>query len=155
AADAGHVFHLYVIRSGDRDGLQRGLRERGIDTLIHYPIPVHRQTAYRELAEQGPFLPQTERAAGEVLSLPLYPELPLETVARLGRRPAVRRGDVRSGHLVRGPLPPGGRGRRRRAARVPAGPATGWMAACAPAGARLAARTARRGGSHRPAVHQG
>ncbi|HEY3080048.1 MAG TPA: DegT/DnrJ/EryC1/StrS family aminotransferase [Chloroflexota bacterium] len=85
AAYAGHVFHLYVIRSGDRDGLQRGLRERGIDTLIHYPIPVHRQHAYRELAEQGPFLPQTERAAGEVLSLPLYPELPLETVERVAR----------------------------------------------------------------------
>jgi dTDP-4-amino-4,6-dideoxygalactose transaminase len=82
---AEHVYHLYVVRARDRDGLQRGLQARGIGTLVHYPIPVHRQAAYRELAEQGRFLPQTERAAGEVLSLPLYPELPLAAVERVAR----------------------------------------------------------------------
>jgi dTDP-4-amino-4,6-dideoxygalactose transaminase len=85
ASYAEHVFHLYVIRSPDRDALQRGLHERGIGTLVHYPIPVHRQNAYRELADQGRFLPQTERAAGEILSLPLYPELPLGAVERVAR----------------------------------------------------------------------
>jgi dTDP-4-amino-4,6-dideoxygalactose transaminase len=75
-----HVYHLYVIRARDRDGLQRALAERGIGTLIHYPIPVHRQNAYPELVDQARFLPESERAAGEILSLPLYPELPLEHV---------------------------------------------------------------------------
>ena len=74
-----------MIRSPDRDALQRGLHERGIGTLVHYPSPVHRQNAYRELADQGRFLPHTERAAGEILSLPLYPELPLGAVERVAR----------------------------------------------------------------------
>jgi dTDP-3-amino-3,4,6-trideoxy-alpha-D-glucose transaminase len=82
---AEHVHHLYVVRSDRRDALQAGLQARGIGTLVHYPIPVHRQAAYRELAGQAAYLPVTERVAGEILSLPLYPELPLadvETVAR-------------------------------------------------------------------------
>lgn len=80
-----HVYHLYVIRSRDRDGLQSALAERDIGTLIHYPIPVHRQNAYRELAEQAPYLAESERAAAEILSLPLYPELPLEHVEEVAR----------------------------------------------------------------------
>jgi dTDP-4-amino-4,6-dideoxygalactose transaminase len=86
AADYGeHVYHLYVIRTGDRDALRDRLAERGIGTQIHYPIPVHKQEAYAELADQATYLPETERAAAEIVSLPLYPELPLadvETVAR-------------------------------------------------------------------------
>ncbi|MDX2037451.1 MAG: DegT/DnrJ/EryC1/StrS family aminotransferase [Isosphaeraceae bacterium] len=70
--DATHSYHLYVVRSTDREGLRRRLADRGIDTAVHYPLPVHHQQAYHDLA--GDF-PEAERAAREVLSLPLYPEL--------------------------------------------------------------------------------
>jgi dTDP-4-amino-4,6-dideoxygalactose transaminase len=81
---ADPVFHLYVVRHPRRDGLMSALREDGIGTLIHYPIPVHLQEAYRDLGYAQGALPVTERAAREILSLPLYvgltPEA-LETVA--------------------------------------------------------------------------
>ena len=66
-----HVYHLYVITSGRRDALQQHLRERGIGALVHYPVPVHKQPAYAT----NDSLPNTERAAATVLSLPMYPEL--------------------------------------------------------------------------------
>jgi dTDP-4-amino-4,6-dideoxygalactose transaminase len=85
-ADYGeHVFHLYVVRSPARDALRERLQARGIGTQIHYPIPVHRQAAYRETLDQAAHLAVTERAAGEILSLPLYPELPLEDVETVAR----------------------------------------------------------------------
>lgn len=80
---ARHVYHLYVIRSTERDALQAHLAQAGVRTLIHYPVPVHLQPAY-----EGQFsapLPETERAAGEILSLPIFPEIngeQLEHVAR-------------------------------------------------------------------------
>lgn len=64
-----HVWHLFVIRSKRRDVLQDFLRENGIETLIHYPVPPHRQNAYPELASLQ--LPITEMLANEVLSLPI------------------------------------------------------------------------------------
>lgn len=70
----GHVYHLYVVRAKRRDELQKFLKEREIGVLIHYPVPVHLQPAYKELAGPGS-LPVTEKAAAEVLSLPIYPEL--------------------------------------------------------------------------------
>ena len=71
--DPGHVYHLFVIRSGNRDALQEGLRVRDIETLIHYPVPIPRQPA---LAGESPSAcPQADRACAEVLSLPLYPAL--------------------------------------------------------------------------------
>ena len=70
--------HLYPIRFAQRDALQEHLREQGIGTFIHYPIPLHEQPAYQEFA-QGP-LPYAEQACREVLSLPLYPELADEDV---------------------------------------------------------------------------
>ena len=74
--DAGHVFHLYVIRVPDRDGVQAKLRAAGIGTGIHYPQPVHLQPAYRERVALGPSgCRETAAAATQVLSLPLYPEL--------------------------------------------------------------------------------
>ncbi|MHB1162275.1 MAG: DegT/DnrJ/EryC1/StrS family aminotransferase [Chloroflexota bacterium] len=83
-ADYGrHVYHLYVIRSPRRDELQRFLADRGIGSLIHYPVPVHLQEAYRDLGVPRGALPATERCAGEVLSLPLYPELPDEQIAEV------------------------------------------------------------------------
>ena len=78
---ARHVWHLYVVRSEQRDALQEHLRARGVGTLIHYPTPVHLQPAFRGLGLREGSLPNTERLAGEILSLPLYPELPLSDVA--------------------------------------------------------------------------
>lgn len=77
---ARHVYHLYVVRVADRQGLQRSLREAGVATGLHYPIPVHRQEAYRGTATADGSLPRTERAAGEVLSLPMYPHLDPDAV---------------------------------------------------------------------------
>jgi len=70
-----HVYHLYVIQTAHRDALQRFLHGRGIQTLVHYPVPVHRQEAYAELRYSQGSLPVTERVADEVLSLPVYPQL--------------------------------------------------------------------------------
>jgi dTDP-3-amino-3,4,6-trideoxy-alpha-D-glucose transaminase len=69
-----HVYHLFVIQHAERDRLQAGLRERGIGTDIHYPLPAHLQPIYQGSAAPGS-LPTTERLAREVLSLPIYPEL--------------------------------------------------------------------------------
>lgn len=74
------VYHLYVIRVADRDGLQAHLRAKGIATVIHYPVPIHLQPAYASLGyPQGAF-PITEKFAGEMLSLPMYAELSDEAV---------------------------------------------------------------------------
>jgi len=78
---ARHAWHLYVVRSPRRDALREHLTARGVGTLIHYPVPVHLQPAYRELGLGPGALPNTERLAREILSLPLYPELPLADVA--------------------------------------------------------------------------
>ncbi|MGE0226457.1 MAG: DegT/DnrJ/EryC1/StrS family aminotransferase [Acetobacteraceae bacterium] len=75
-ADAGHVFHLYVIRSRDRDALQSRLRSAGVATGIHYPVPVHLQPAYQGRVALGPSGARaTAQASQEILSLPLFPEL--------------------------------------------------------------------------------
>jgi dTDP-4-amino-4,6-dideoxygalactose transaminase len=71
---ATHVYHLYVVRSSERENLQRRLFARGIQTQIHYPVPVHKQTAY--LGSSGQVaLPVTEKASREVPSLPMHPWL--------------------------------------------------------------------------------
>lgn len=79
------VWHLYVIETNgtDRDGLQAHLGEHGISTGIHYPIPIHLQPAYRGLGYRSGSLPVTERVAGSILSLPMYPELPLSGVEQV------------------------------------------------------------------------
>ncbi|MGA2628823.1 MAG: DegT/DnrJ/EryC1/StrS family aminotransferase [Terriglobia bacterium] len=66
-----HIYHLYVVRHAQRDPLRSYLRERGVETLIHYPEPIHRQPAFA--GPDSPALPESERAAAEVLSLPLHP----------------------------------------------------------------------------------
>jgi dTDP-4-amino-4,6-dideoxygalactose transaminase len=82
--DATHVFHQYVIRTPRRDALQRALRERGIGTNIHYPVPVHLQPAYQGRLAIGPSgLGESERAAREVLSLPMFPQLAEDQVGRV------------------------------------------------------------------------
>jgi dTDP-3-amino-3,4,6-trideoxy-alpha-D-glucose transaminase len=68
-----HVFHLFVVRTPGRDRLRERLAERGVETLVHYPRPVHLQPAYARLARAG--LETSERLCAEVVSLPLYPEL--------------------------------------------------------------------------------
>jgi dTDP-3-amino-3,4,6-trideoxy-alpha-D-glucose transaminase len=67
------VFHLFVIRTPQRDALKAHLAERGIETSVHYPVPVHVQAPY--VPPEGLSLPRTEQLAREVLSLPMYPEL--------------------------------------------------------------------------------
>ncbi|MDT4837998.1 dTDP-3-amino-3,6-dideoxy-alpha-D-galactopyranose transaminase [compost metagenome] len=71
-----HVWHLFVVRCLHRDALQQHLADSGIQTLIHYPIPPHKQQAYSNWGEQS--YPQTERSHQEVLSLPMGPILSLE-----------------------------------------------------------------------------
>jgi dTDP-4-amino-4,6-dideoxygalactose transaminase len=73
--DARHVYHLYVIRTPDRDALQKHLLDRGIGTGIHYPIPCHLQNPYRALGYKEQDFPLTEKYAGEILSLPMSEQL--------------------------------------------------------------------------------
>jgi dTDP-3-amino-3,4,6-trideoxy-alpha-D-glucose transaminase len=73
--DRRHAFHLYVVRAPERDRLQGDLAARGVATLIHYPIPIHRQPAFAELARGPVPLRGAEQLGDSVLSLPLYPEL--------------------------------------------------------------------------------
>lgn len=72
---ARHVYHLYTVRAKNRDAMQAALLSEGIQTGVHYSTPVHLQRAYAHLGYGPNSLPQSERAANEVLSLPLYPEL--------------------------------------------------------------------------------
>ena len=74
-AASKHVYHLFVIRVKDRDALKNYLKEREISTGIHYPIPIHLQSAYKFLGYRRGDLPITERIANEILSLPIFPEL--------------------------------------------------------------------------------
>lgn len=72
----GHAYHLYVIRTAERDRLASFLKSRGVMTGIHYPVPVHQQKAYAERTSLGPGgLKETECAAREILSLPMHPFL--------------------------------------------------------------------------------
>jgi dTDP-4-amino-4,6-dideoxygalactose transaminase len=80
----GDVVHLYVVRCDRRDELQAHLREAGIGAQVHYPVPAHAQTVYRDLARRHP-LPVTEALAREVLSLPMYPELAPAQLAAVSR----------------------------------------------------------------------
>jgi len=72
---ARHVYHLYTLRADNRDALQAALLNAGIQTGIHYSTPVHLQPAYTALGYGPGSFPESEKAAREVLSLPLYPEL--------------------------------------------------------------------------------
>jgi dTDP-4-amino-4,6-dideoxygalactose transaminase len=83
-AGGEHVFHQYVIRSDNRPALQAALREHGVGTNIHYPMPIHLQPAYRGRVPTAPAgLPETEKAASAVLSLPMFPQLGDADVGRV------------------------------------------------------------------------
>lgn len=79
--DSGHVYHLFVVRSADRDALQAHLRASGIDTLIHYPVPLPSQPAFAGIARGE--CPVAARAARDILSLPMHPRLTDADVARV------------------------------------------------------------------------
>ena len=77
------VYHLYVVRTQDREGLMQHLTKAGIGTGIHYPVPLHQQRAYASLGyKQGDF-PVTEKVAGEIVSLPMFPQLRAEQQKRV------------------------------------------------------------------------
>jgi len=80
APGATHVYHLYVVRAPQRDALQRYLADRGVGTLIHYPVPPHLQTAYKELGYKSGDFPLAEEIAATCLSLPLWPGMGAEAV---------------------------------------------------------------------------
>jgi dTDP-4-amino-4,6-dideoxygalactose transaminase len=84
APDALPVFHQYVVRTPKRDALRLALEQRGVNTAIHYPVPVHLQPAYQGRVALGPSgLARSEQAAREVLSLPMYPQLSDPQVERV------------------------------------------------------------------------
>jgi dTDP-4-amino-4,6-dideoxygalactose transaminase len=72
---ARHIYHLYVIRTPDRDALRQHLALGGVGTQIHYPVPLHLQKAFADLGQGAGACPVAERLAGEILTLPMYPEL--------------------------------------------------------------------------------
>ena len=78
---SAHVWHLFVIRTADRDQLQQYLADNGIQTVIHYPIPPHKQEAYKEW--NGLSYPISEQIHAEVLSMPLSPVMPPEQVDKV------------------------------------------------------------------------
>lgn len=74
-ADEGHVFNQYVIRAKNRDALQGFLREKDIQSAVYYPVPLHFQPCFKYLGFGKGDFPESERAAQEVLALPIYPEI--------------------------------------------------------------------------------
>jgi dTDP-4-amino-4,6-dideoxygalactose transaminase len=70
-----HIYHLFIIETDRRDGLQKHLSSAGIYTNIHYPIPIHLQKAYKDLGHKEGDFPHAEQAAKRTLSLPMFPEL--------------------------------------------------------------------------------
>jgi dTDP-4-amino-4,6-dideoxygalactose transaminase len=79
AAEVYSVYHQYTVRVPRRDAVAAGMRERGVATMVYYPIPLHLQAVNRHLGYREGSLPEAERAAREVLSLPISPELEEET----------------------------------------------------------------------------
>lgn len=83
--DAVHVYHQYVIRHPQRERLKAYLKENGVQTIVHYPVPVHLQPAYHDLGHSPGSLPFSELAAGQVLSLPVYAEMDEEAISCVSR----------------------------------------------------------------------
>lgn len=81
--EAHHVYHLFVIRTKERDALQEHLQHSGIETMVHYPIPPHLQQSYRDLGYGPGDFPLTEEIARTALSLPLWPGMTEEQVSRI------------------------------------------------------------------------
>jgi dTDP-4-amino-4,6-dideoxygalactose transaminase len=86
ASEATHVYHLYVIRTAQRDALQTYLKQHGIGTLIHYPIPVHLQEAYQSLGHSKGSYPLAEAIASTCLSLPVWPGMNTGEVEQVAQK---------------------------------------------------------------------
>lgn len=78
-----HIWHIYAVRTTDRDGLARHLREQGIASGIHYPTPIHLQPVYAALGHRAGAFPEAEAAAREMLSLPMFPLLREDEIAKV------------------------------------------------------------------------
>jgi dTDP-4-amino-4,6-dideoxygalactose transaminase len=78
--DRTHVYHLYVVRHAKRDALAEHLKNKGIGTAMHYPLPLHLQKAYEGLGKGVGSFPISEQASKECLSLPMFPEMTDEQV---------------------------------------------------------------------------
>jgi len=78
-----HVFHQYTVRSDQRDALQKFLADRKIGSTIYYPVPLHLQPIYSSFGHKPGDFPNAEHLAGEILSLPMYPELSAERIERV------------------------------------------------------------------------
>lgn len=76
-----HVWHLFVVRTKKRELLKKHLAANGIETMVHYPIPPHKQRAYKELGRIS--YPVTEQIHGEVLSLPISPVMTDEEIRKV------------------------------------------------------------------------
>jgi dTDP-4-amino-4,6-dideoxygalactose transaminase len=79
--DVGHVYHLFPVLSPSRSALQAHMSRCGVETLIHYPVPIPRQAALRDMEPAQ--CPVADRVCAEVLSLPMYHSLPDESVSRV------------------------------------------------------------------------
>jgi dTDP-4-amino-4,6-dideoxygalactose transaminase len=86
--EARPVYHLYVVRVQDREGLQKHLAEAKIDTGIHYPVPLHLQKAYAHLGHKAGDFPVTEKISREIVSLPMFPQLTAEQQERVVQKVA-------------------------------------------------------------------
>lgn len=82
-AYARHVYHVYAIRTQERDGLQQSLTGRGIHTAVHYPYPIHLLPSYADLGHHLGDFPQSEKLSRELLSLPMFPELSEESISQV------------------------------------------------------------------------
>jgi dTDP-4-amino-4,6-dideoxygalactose transaminase len=92
-----HVYHVMAVRLPSRSDVRQGLQERGIQTGVHYPVPIHLQPAYRDLGYGPGDFPVSEAVARDVLSLPMYPELTTEQMAKIAAAVlAERRAPARS-----------------------------------------------------------
>ena len=82
---ARHVYHVYTVQTEDRDAMQMALQAEGIQTAVHYGIPAHLQPAYADLGYSRGAFPKSEKAAENVLSLPLYPEISDSQIQKVAR----------------------------------------------------------------------
>jgi dTDP-3-amino-3,4,6-trideoxy-alpha-D-glucose transaminase len=83
ATDGDHVYHLFIVRTKQREALRAFLDERGVSTAVHYPFPIHRTEAYAELGLGEGSLPVAERLAEEICTLPLFPSMSDDEVAQV------------------------------------------------------------------------
>jgi dTDP-4-amino-4,6-dideoxygalactose transaminase len=77
------VYHLFVVRTQDRDALAKALNAKGVQTGFHYPVPLHQQQCYADWGYAKGSLPVTERVSAQIISLPMFPGLSLEQQQRV------------------------------------------------------------------------